>query len=67
MGGHSIGHSKQKNLYEYVSYSERFPRYSYFSGLAWAPSIVLPFRPVAGEKVNILGGHSIGHSKKKTL
>jgi hypothetical protein len=25
-GGHSIGHSKQKCLYEYVSYSERFPR-----------------------------------------
>jgi hypothetical protein len=24
--GHSIGHSKQKTLYEYVSYSERFPR-----------------------------------------
>ena len=24
--GHSIGHSKQKCLYEYVSYSERFPR-----------------------------------------
>ena len=26
MGGHSIGHSKQKTLYEHVSYSERFPR-----------------------------------------
>jgi hypothetical protein len=25
-GGHSIGHSKQKTLYEHVSYSERFPR-----------------------------------------
>jgi hypothetical protein len=24
--GHSIGHSKQKTLYEHVSYSERFPR-----------------------------------------
>jgi len=24
--GHSIGHSKQKCLYEHVSYSERFPR-----------------------------------------
>jgi hypothetical protein len=24
-------------------------------------------RPVAGGKVNILGGHSIGHSKQKTL
>jgi hypothetical protein len=23
--GHSIGHSKQKTLYEHVSYSERFP------------------------------------------
>jgi hypothetical protein len=35
--------------------------------LAWAPSIVLPSRPAAGGKVNILGGHSIGHSKQKTL
>jgi hypothetical protein len=26
LGGHSIGHSKQKTLYERVSYSERFPR-----------------------------------------
>jgi hypothetical protein len=26
MGGRSIGHSKQKTLYEHVSYSERFPR-----------------------------------------
>jgi hypothetical protein len=26
LGGHSIGHSKQKSLYEHVSYSERFPR-----------------------------------------
>jgi hypothetical protein len=26
LGGHSIGHSKQKTLYEHVSYSERFPR-----------------------------------------
>jgi hypothetical protein len=26
LGGHSIGHSKQKTLYEQVSYSERFPR-----------------------------------------
>jgi len=26
LGGNSIGHSKQKCLYEYVSYSERFPR-----------------------------------------
>jgi len=26
VGGHSIGHSKQKCLYEHVSYSERFPR-----------------------------------------
>jgi hypothetical protein len=28
-GGHSIGHSKQ--MYVHVSYSERFPRYSYFT------------------------------------
>jgi hypothetical protein len=26
LGGHSIGHSKQKTLYEHVSYSERFSR-----------------------------------------
>jgi len=26
LGGHSIGHSKQKCLYEHVSYSERLPR-----------------------------------------
>jgi hypothetical protein len=26
LGGHSIGHSKQKTLYEHVSHSERFPR-----------------------------------------
>jgi hypothetical protein len=25
LGGHSIGHSKKKSLYEHVSYSERFP------------------------------------------
>ena len=26
LGGHSIGHSNQKTLYEHVPYSERFPR-----------------------------------------
>jgi len=26
LGGHSIGHSKQKYLYEHMSNSERFPR-----------------------------------------
>jgi len=26
LGGYSIGHSKQKTLYEHVSYCERFPR-----------------------------------------
>jgi hypothetical protein len=26
LGGHCIGHSKQKTLYEHVSYSLRFPR-----------------------------------------
>jgi len=26
LGGHIIGHSKQKCLYEHVSYSERFPK-----------------------------------------
>jgi hypothetical protein len=30
LGGHGIGHSKQKSVYVPVSYSERFPRYSYF-------------------------------------
>jgi hypothetical protein len=25
LGGHSIGHSEQKTLYEHVSYSELFP------------------------------------------
>jgi hypothetical protein len=30
-GGHSIGHFKQKSMYVHVSYSERFPRYSYFT------------------------------------
>ena len=31
LGGHSIGHSKQKTLYEHVSYSEWFPRYSHLT------------------------------------
>jgi hypothetical protein len=26
LGGHSIGHSEQENIYLHVSYSERFPR-----------------------------------------
>jgi hypothetical protein len=26
LGGHSIGHSKQKSVHVYVPYSERFPR-----------------------------------------
>jgi hypothetical protein len=26
LGGHSIGHSKEKSVYVHVSYSERFPR-----------------------------------------
>jgi hypothetical protein len=30
-GGHIIGHSKQKTLYEHASYSERFPRESHFT------------------------------------
>ena len=33
LGGHSIGHSKQKCLYEHVSYSERFPRQNYLDFL----------------------------------
>jgi hypothetical protein len=37
--------------------------------VVWLGRQVLPSppRPVAGRKVNILGGHSIGHSKQKTL
>jgi hypothetical protein len=31
LGGHSIGHSKQKSVYVHVSYSEQFPRQSYFT------------------------------------
>ena len=31
LGGHIIGHSKQKILYEHVSYSERFPRYMHLT------------------------------------
>jgi hypothetical protein len=31
LGGHIIGHSKQKTVCVHVSYSERFPRYSYFT------------------------------------
>jgi hypothetical protein len=31
LGGHSIGHSKQKSVYAHVSYSEQFPRLSYFT------------------------------------
>jgi hypothetical protein len=31
LGGHSIGHSKQKSVRVYVSYSEPLPRYSYFT------------------------------------
>jgi hypothetical protein len=30
LGGHCVGHSGQKSVYVHVSYSERFPRYSYF-------------------------------------
>jgi hypothetical protein len=26
LGGHRIGHSKQKSVYVHVSFSERFPR-----------------------------------------
>jgi hypothetical protein len=31
LGSHRIGHSKQKIVYVHVFYSERFPRYSYFT------------------------------------
>jgi hypothetical protein len=33
LGGHRISHSKQKSVYVRVSYSEQFPRYSYFTVL----------------------------------
>jgi hypothetical protein len=31
LGDHSVGHSKKRRLYELVSYSERFPRWSYLN------------------------------------
>jgi hypothetical protein len=31
LGGHSIGHSKQKSIHAYVSNFKRFPRQSYFT------------------------------------
>jgi hypothetical protein len=31
LGGHNIGHSKQKSVYVHVSYSERFPKYNCIS------------------------------------
>jgi hypothetical protein len=31
LGGHTVGHSKQKIIYVRVSYSEQFLRYSYFT------------------------------------
>jgi hypothetical protein len=31
LGGHSIGHSKQKIVYVHVPYSEQFPRWGYFT------------------------------------
>jgi hypothetical protein len=37
LGGHSVGHSKKKSLYEYVSYSERFPIF----GAQYFPSLPL--------------------------
>jgi hypothetical protein len=47
LGGHSIDHSKQKGVYVYLSYSERFPKYSYFTvqefgfGAKYCPSLPL--------------------------
>jgi hypothetical protein len=37
LGGHSMGHSKEKSLYEHVSYSERFPIF----GAQYFPSLPL--------------------------
>ena len=45
LGGHSIGHSKKKRVYVHVSYSARFPRWSYFTvqefgfGARYCPSL----------------------------
>jgi hypothetical protein len=42
LGGYSIGHSKEKSVYEHVSYSERFPIFGaqYFEfGEQYFPSL----------------------------
>jgi hypothetical protein len=45
LGGHIMGHSKQKSLFVHVSYSERFPRENYFTvqkfgfGAQYCPSL----------------------------
>jgi hypothetical protein len=44
LGGHSIGHSKKKSLYEHMSYSEKFPIFGaqYFEfGVQYFPSLPL--------------------------
>jgi hypothetical protein len=49
LGGHSVGHSKQ-NLYMnmcLIPNGFRDRGSLLYSGLAWAPSIVLPSRPAA--------------------
>jgi hypothetical protein len=46
LGGHSIGHSKQKIIYIHVSYSERFPRCSCFNVQFQNCSYVLFLIPV---------------------
>jgi hypothetical protein len=60
LGGHSIGHSKKKTLYEHVSYSERFPIFGaqYFPSLplyeqSQQPTDAWQWRITVGGKENI--------------
>jgi hypothetical protein len=45
LGGHSIGHSKQKLVYVHVSYCELFQKQSYFTVLTYLRRRALPERP----------------------
>jgi hypothetical protein len=49
LGGHSVGHSKQKGVHVRVSYSELFPCSSYFTVkfCGFGAQIFLPFSPTA--------------------
>jgi hypothetical protein len=51
LGGHGIGHSKQKKIYVHVTYPKRFLRsVSMYSSLDLAPKIVLPSHMRIGVK-----------------